>query len=59
MFTIVAECSRCGEAFSCDKVLTVCTKCGGALLFRYDLAGVAEKFLGVSSRREMILFGSL
>jgi len=43
MFTDVAECSRCGEAFSCDKVLTVCTKCGGALLFRYDLARVAEK----------------
>ena len=43
MFTIVAECSRCGEHFSCDKVLTVCTKCGGVLLFRYDLAGAAEK----------------
>ena len=43
MFTIVAECSRCGEPFLCDEVLTVCTKCGGALLFRYDLAAVAEK----------------
>jgi len=43
MFTIVAECSRCGEPFLSDEVLTVCTKCGGALLFRYDLAAVAEK----------------
>jgi len=39
----MAECSRCGETFSCDTVLTVCTKCGGALLFRYDLDSVAEK----------------
>jgi threonine synthase len=43
MFVVAAECSKCGETFSSDKVLTVCTKCGGALLFRYDLARVAEK----------------
>jgi threonine synthase len=42
MFSIVAECSKCGETFPSNKVLTVCTKCGGALLFRYDLARVAE-----------------
>ena len=43
MFGISAECSKCGETFPCDQVLTVCTKCGGALLFQYDLAQVAEK----------------
>jgi threonine synthase len=43
MFTVAAECSKCGETFSPDRVLTVCTKCGGALLFRYDLVQVAEK----------------
>jgi threonine synthase len=36
------QCSRCGEDFPPDKVLTVCTKCGGALLFRYDLERVAN-----------------
>jgi threonine synthase len=43
MFSISVECSKCGENFASDKVLTVCPKCGGALLFRYDLAQVAEK----------------
>ena len=42
MFSVVAECSKCGETFPSNKVLTVCTKCGGALLFQYDLAQVAE-----------------
>jgi threonine synthase len=42
MFNIAAECSKCGETFPSNKVLTVCTKCGGALLFQYDLARVAE-----------------
>jgi threonine synthase len=43
MFTLKAECSRCGEPYLSDEVLTVCTKCGGALLFRYDLDAVAEQ----------------
>ncbi|MEM3700335.1 MAG: threonine synthase [Candidatus Bathyarchaeia archaeon] len=43
MFTIGAECSRCGEVYPSDNILTVCPKCGGALLFHYDLAKVAEK----------------
>jgi len=43
MFNIAAECSKCGENFPCNEVLTVCTKCGGALLFQYDLDRVAEK----------------
>jgi len=43
MVNIVAECSRCGENFSYDELLTVCTRCGGALLFQYDLATVAKK----------------
>jgi threonine synthase len=42
MFNLQVECSRCGENFPPDRVLTVCTKCGGALLFRYDLQGVAN-----------------
>jgi threonine synthase len=43
MFNIAVECSKCRETFSSNEVLTVCTKCGGALLFQYDLARVAEK----------------
>jgi threonine synthase len=42
MFNLQVECSRCGENFPPDKALTVCTKCGGALLFRYDLQRVAN-----------------
>ncbi|MDI6691349.1 MAG: hypothetical protein QME50_05720 [Candidatus Bathyarchaeota archaeon] len=43
MFTIGAECSRCGEVYPPDNILTVCPKCGGAFLFQYDLAKVAGK----------------
>ncbi len=43
MFTIAAECSKCGAVFPSNKVLTVCKKCDGALLFKYDLAQVAKK----------------
>jgi len=43
MFIVAAECSKCGEDFPYDEVLTVCQKCGGALLFKYDLARVADK----------------
>jgi threonine synthase len=43
MFSVVAECSRCGATFPSNTVLTVCTKCGGALLFQYDLVQVAER----------------
>ena len=43
MFSITAECSKCGRSFPYDEVLTVCTECGGALLFRYDLLQVAKK----------------
>jgi len=42
MFSVQVECSRCGETFLPDRVLTVCTKCGGALLFRCDLQRVAD-----------------
>jgi threonine synthase len=42
LFMLRAECTRCGEFFPTDTVLTVCTKCGGALLFRYDLDRVAS-----------------
>jgi len=43
MFSIAAECSKCGRLFPYDEVLTVCIECGGALLFRYDLPRVAEE----------------
>jgi threonine synthase len=53
MFNIAAKCSKCGETFPSNNVLTVCTKCGGALLFRYDLARVAENISkGVLAKRE-------
>jgi len=43
VFEDAAECSKCGEQFDFNKALTVCTRCGGALLIRYDLAKAAEK----------------
>ena len=43
MFSIAVECSKCGATFPHSQVLTVCTKCGGALLFQYDLTRIAEK----------------
>jgi len=53
MFSVAAECSKCGENFLSDKVLTVCPKCGGALLFRYDLAWIAgEVSRGALEKRE-------
>jgi threonine synthase len=42
MFSVQVQCSRCGETFPSDSALTVCAKCGGALLFRYDLHRVAD-----------------
>jgi threonine synthase len=42
MYTTEIECSRCGAKFHSDHVLTICTKCGGALLFLYDFHKVAE-----------------
>ena len=47
MFETAVECSKCGELFDFNKPLTVCARCGGALLVRYDLAKVA---LNVSRR---------
>jgi threonine synthase len=43
MFSNTVECSKCGETFPADQVLTVCAKCGGALLFHYDLSQITEK----------------
>jgi threonine synthase len=42
MFIMQVECSRCGQTFPHDRALNVCTKCGGALLFRYDLGRVSD-----------------
>jgi threonine synthase len=42
MYASEVECSRCGAIFPPDRVLNVCTKCGGALLYRYDLDGVTK-----------------
>jgi len=53
VFEVEAECSKCGQHFPVNKALTVCTKCGGALLIRYDLAKAAEKVSKrVLARRE-------
>jgi len=43
LFERLVECSRCGKTFPCGEVLSVCSRCGGALLFRYDLERIAEK----------------
>ena len=43
MFEKSVECGKCGKLFPCDKVLSVCSECGGALLFRYDSDELTEK----------------
>ena len=53
MYAVGVECSRCGRTYSPDVLLTVCGECGGALLFRYDLARFADEFsLKDAERRE-------
>jgi threonine synthase len=53
MFVTEAKCSKCGEVFSDNHILTICTKCGGALLLQYDLEQVAQKVTPkVLARRE-------
>jgi threonine synthase len=42
MYAAQVECSRCATTFAPDRVLTVCNKCDGALLFSYDLSRVAK-----------------
>jgi threonine synthase len=56
MFSITAECSRCGKRFQDDTVLTVCSRCGGALLLRYDLARIAENVSGSVLERRVDTF---
>jgi len=43
LFETSVECSRCGKTFPCGEVLSVCSECGGALLFRYDLDELIER----------------
>jgi threonine synthase len=56
MFATAVECSKCGQKYDPNEVLTVCTKCGGALLFRYDLAKIAEKISKRALRRRDATF---
>ncbi|MGA9392034.1 MAG: threonine synthase [Candidatus Sulfotelmatobacter sp.] len=38
------ECTRCGEHYPADRPQTVCSKDGGILYARYDLAGIRKLF---------------
>ena len=38
----VVECNRCKEVFPQEKIFTVCPKCGGALLIRYNLKAIKK-----------------
>jgi len=38
------ECTRCGEHYPADRPQTVCTKDGGVLYARYDLAAIKRTF---------------
>jgi threonine synthase len=38
------ECTRCGEHLSADRPQNLCTKDGGVLFVRYDLASLKKKF---------------
>lgn len=53
MFATTVECSKCKQEYSPNELLTVCKKCGGALLFRYDFKKAAGKISKETlSRRE-------
>jgi len=53
LFENVAECSRCGREFQCDDPLSICDRCGGAILFQYDLNKISEKVSkNILSRRK-------
>lgn len=53
MFVTTVECSKCKQEYSPNELLTVCKKCGGALLFRYDLKKAVGKISKETlSRRE-------
>ncbi len=43
MFVEGLECSSCGTRYSHREVHTVCKRCGGILLARYDLEALGEK----------------
>jgi len=43
LFENTAECSRCGKDFPCSNPLSICDRCGGAILLRYDLDKISEK----------------
>ena len=50
MFEVSVE---CGKTFPCNEVLSICDKCGGALLFRYDLDELGNKVSkDILTRRE-------
>jgi len=38
------ECTRCGEHYPADRPQTICTKDGGILYARYDLASIRKSF---------------
>ena len=42
MANTVVECSRCKEVYPQEKIFTVCPKCEGALLIRYDLKAIKK-----------------
>ena len=42
------ECTRCGEHYPSDRPQTVCSKDGGILYARYDLAGISKIFSSAS-----------
>ena len=44
------ECSACGDPLDADQLQTVCPRCGGALLARYDLKPGAASKAEVASR---------
>ena len=53
MFEISVECSRCNKRYLPNKALTTCKKCGGALLFHYDLEEITKRISKeVLARRE-------
>lgn len=42
MTAVNIECSRCCKTYSHGELSTVCTSCGGSLLFKYDLPKISE-----------------
>jgi len=44
MLDVFVQCTKCGQSYSKSDILTVCSRCGGALFYRFNLEEISERF---------------